>query len=138
MLQIGYFSAAQGAQDARVVHDILVRARKANHRDAITGLLVAGGGRYLQVIEGPQAQVEALYGRILRDDRHVAIAKFSSRRITERTFGLWSMAFHRHTVSGQPNSFYDVLRALTADIADTQLKHQIHFFAHTTITARAA
>lgn len=33
----------QDTQDATVVHPILVEARKANIRDLITGLLVAGG-----------------------------------------------------------------------------------------------
>lgn len=61
MLQIGYFSSATGSQDATVVHGILVAARRANRRDLITGLLVAGGGRYLQVIEGPNSAVRALY-----------------------------------------------------------------------------
>jgi hypothetical protein len=135
MLQIGYFSTAKGLQDATTVHDILLNARKANRRDSITGLLVAGGGRYLQIIEGPQAAVEALYSRIVEDSRHVAVAAFSTRYIDTRSFGSWSMAFRKHTSMGQPNSFNDVLGALTAEIADTQLKHQIRHFASTMMAA---
>lgn len=138
MLQIAYLSAAIGAQDATTVHDILVKARRANQRNSITGLLVAGGGRYLQVIEGPRVAVEALYGTIIEDGRHVAVAKFLSRRITDRNFGSWSMAYRRHTVPGEPNSFNDVLAALTKDIADSELKHQIRYFATAFMTGRAA
>lgn len=129
MLQIGYFSTARGSLDAKAVHEILLGARKANRRDAITGLLVAGGGRYLQVIEGPQASVKALYARILEDDRHLAIAAFLDRKISRRAFGSWSMAYRRQTAVGVPNSFVHVLGALTAEIGDTELKHQIRYFA---------
>lgn len=135
MLQIGYFSTATDAQDATAVHEILLRARKANRRDLITGLLVAGGGRYLQVIEGPPASVEALYDRILVDPRHVAVASFLTRQIAARTFGSWSMAYRRQTAAGELNSFVDVLTELTREIPDTSLKQQIRYFAGTMMTA---
>lgn len=129
MLQIGYFSTATGAQDAETVHEILVSARRANRRDSITGLLVAGGGRYLQVIEGPRASVEALYGRIVQDRRHLAVATFLTRQIARRSFGSWSMAYRRQTASGEPNGFLDVLGALTSELSETELQRQIRFFA---------
>lgn len=135
MLQIGYFSTATGLQDARAVHDILLRSRVANRRKSITGLLVAGGSRYLQVIEGPQAEIEILYGRIVEDDRHLAVAPFSIRQIARRSFGSWSMAYRRQTASREPNSFVDVLIALTREIPDTELKHQIRFFAGAVMTS---
>ena len=128
MLQIGYFSASNGPQDASPVHNILVKSRHANRRDSITGLLVAGSGHYLQVIEGPRSAVEALYGRIQEDARHFAVASFSRRRISERSFGSWSMAFRRQTASSEPNSFSYVLGALTRDIPDEGLKQQIRYF----------
>jgi hypothetical protein len=138
MLQLGYFSTAKGAQDAQAVHEILVKARRANCRDNITGLLVAGGGRYLQVIEGPQAAVEILYGKILTDPRHVAVAAFLTRQIAKRSFGSWSMAFRRQTAAGESNSFADVLGALTADISDTDLQYRIRYFAGAMMIAKAA
>lgn len=135
MLQIGYFSTARGIQDATVVHDILLAARKANRREGITGLLVAGNGRYLQVIEGPPPSVEALYGSIVADPRHVAVASFLIRGIASRSFGAWSMAYRRRTSVGELNSFADVLRELTREIPDTSLKQQIRYFAGTLMTA---
>lgn len=138
MRQIGYFSTATGSQDAKSVHHILVAARRDNNRDSITGLLVAGGGRYLQVIEGPRDSVEALYARIQADRRHIAVATFLNRTIDVRIFGGWSMAFRRQTADAEANSFVDVLNALTAGIADTGLKRQIRYFAHATMIERAA
>lgn len=138
MRQIGYFSTATETQDARSVHNILVGARKHNLRASITGLLVAGGGRYLQVIEGPGASVEALYARIQTDRRHLAVATFLRRDIDLRNFGSWSMAFRRPTEGAEVNSFVHVLERLMANTADTELKRQIRYFARATMMGQAA
>lgn len=137
MLQIGYFSTASGPQDAAVVHRILGASRQANARNFITGLLVAGGGHYLQVIEGPDAAVETLFRSIEEDNRHMAVASFCLRKINERSFKSWAMAFRRPTLVSQPNSFIDVLKALTSDIPDSSLKYQINYFVQATMMSDA-
>jgi hypothetical protein len=58
LLQIAYFSTAARVQDAKTVHDILIQSRVNNRRDGITGLLIAGGNRYMQIIEGPAFAAE--------------------------------------------------------------------------------
>jgi hypothetical protein len=45
----------------------------------------------LQLLEGPQAAVDARYGSIALDDRHVEVVKRVSRQITERMFPKWAM-----------------------------------------------
>lgn len=137
MLQIGYFSSAKGPQDATVVHRILVAARKANQRDFITGLLVVGGGRYLQVIEGPTSAVDALYRNIETDERHVAVTRFLTRKIDARSFGSWSMAFRRPTQPGAPNSFLSVFGALIAQVPDSALRSQVRHLVNATIMVDA-
>ncbi|MCY7281392.1 MAG: BLUF domain-containing protein, partial [Sphingomonas bacterium] len=67
MRQIVYFSTASGRQDAIVTAGILAVARVHNRREGVTGLLVAGGHRYLQVIEGSSPVIDALITRIRRD-----------------------------------------------------------------------
>jgi hypothetical protein len=86
MLQIGYFSSAAGPQDASTVHRILVEARKANRLTSITGLLVAGGGRYLQIIEGPNVAVKHLHAKLRADHRHIAVVTFLKHEVEERSF----------------------------------------------------
>ena len=54
MHQIAYFSTAAEPQEAALIQAILATSRANNLRDDISGLLVAGGNRYLQVIEGPR------------------------------------------------------------------------------------
>lgn len=109
MLQIGYFSTAAVPQSAAAVHEVLTTARQNNGRDEITGLLVAGANRYLEVIEaGPR--VRALYAKIVADARHTAVTRFSHRHIRERSFGSWAMAFRRPDVHDDHNVFQAWLR----------------------------
>ena len=89
MLQIVYVSSAVGRPSNA---DILAVSRRNNARDGITGLLYSDGVRFMQVLEGPDAQVEAAYARIKLDQRHRAAVALSRRVIQEREFGPWEMA----------------------------------------------
>jgi hypothetical protein len=138
MLQLAYFSTAATEQNPATVHEILVASRVNNRRDGITGLLVAGGNRYMQVIEGPAYAIEILFEKIRRDDRHVGVTAFLTRRIIRRSFDGWSMAYRREPGLGGFDSFPDVLRHLTSEIADTDLKGQIRRFAQLMIIDQPA
>ena len=37
------------------------------------GALICRDDLFLQMLEGPEAVVEAIYGRIVRDDRHLEV-----------------------------------------------------------------
>ena len=138
MLQIAYFSTAATLQDAKTVHDILVSSRINNRRDDITGLLVAGGNRYLQVIEGPRLATEKLYATIRADERHLAITTLVQRSVFKRCFEGWSMAFRREPDIGQFDSFPEMVRFLMMNVPDTALRNQIKTFARALIiTPRA-
>jgi hypothetical protein len=51
--------------------DAIARVSEANNaRDGVTGMLMASGRLFFQLIEGPDDAVDALYGRILSDPRH--------------------------------------------------------------------
>lgn len=91
MLQLIYVSTARkvGTTD---LEDILVKSRRNNRRDGITGLLHAKGRRFLQALEGEPAKVEAAYARIAADPRHFALVVLSRRTVTDREFGEWAMA----------------------------------------------
>ena len=88
--QIIYASQPFGF-DAAILSGILLDARRCNKRDGITGALVCRHDIYLQLLEGPEAQVKATYARILRDDRHVNIQQLLCQPITTRLFAQWDM-----------------------------------------------
>jgi hypothetical protein len=51
--------------------DAIARVSEANNiRDGITGMLMASGHLFFQLVEGPDDAVDALYRRILADRRH--------------------------------------------------------------------
>jgi hypothetical protein len=90
LIQLIYSSTPFGFDEA-ALNGILIIARRNNPRDAITGALICRHDLYLQLLEGPQAAVEARYGSIARDDRHVDVVKRVSRPVTERMFPNWAM-----------------------------------------------
>lgn len=90
LTQIVYSSKPFGF-DASVLDDILTISRIRNSKTDITGTLICRADMYLQLIEGPDAAIQATYQRIAMDDRHVEMNLLLSREITERLFPKWAM-----------------------------------------------
>lgn len=92
LLQLVYASRPFGF-DADMLTAILFDARRCNTRDDITGALICRDDLFLQLLEGPEAAVEATYARIRADDRHVEVRELVRRGIPDhgRMFGAWAM-----------------------------------------------
>ncbi|MBS0405340.1 MAG: BLUF domain-containing protein [Proteobacteria bacterium] len=73
------------------VQAILDSARRHNQDSGVTGVLVYGGGVFMQAIEGGRQAVSDLYGTISRDPRHKDVALLHYEEIVERRFGSWTM-----------------------------------------------
>ncbi|MEM1356212.1 MAG: BLUF domain-containing protein [Planctomycetota bacterium] len=79
-------------------------ARKATARNAledVTGLLVHGGGRFLQVLEGDYFILRKLYTSIVRDPRHTDCQVLIEDNSTQRRFPGWQMG---HLALGAPRA----------------------------------
>jgi len=72
---------------------MLREARLRNEALGVSGLLLAKGGRFMQVLEGPAWSVEDRYAAIERDPRHRDVKSLSRETIDARRFDGWSMAF---------------------------------------------
>lgn len=90
LIHIIYASQPFG-YDEPTLAGILLDARRCNKRDGVTGALVCRHDIYLQLLEGPTAEVRAAYARIRRDDRHAGVEQLLSGKISERMFGEWEM-----------------------------------------------
>lgn len=88
--QIVYASRPFGFDQA-MLNGILVDARRANERDDITGALICRGDLYLQLLEGPEAAIDACYYRIRKDDRHTEAECLVNRHVDTRLFPGWAM-----------------------------------------------
>lgn len=62
-----------------------------NAECGVTGLMLYGCGEFLQILEGPQAEVEALLEDMVDDVRHDDVRVLSRRTPTTRSVFAWSM-----------------------------------------------
>ena len=90
MKQLVYRSQPFGF-DRAILADILIGARRNNRRDDITGALICRRDVYLQLVEGPAPAIDALYAKIVVDDRHTEVRLLLSRAADQRVFPEWEM-----------------------------------------------
>ncbi|AHJ97829.1 BLUF domain-containing protein [Hymenobacter swuensis] len=76
--------------------ELLKQARAHNQQLHVTGLLLhSSDGRFLQVLEGEEADVRQLYyQRIQPDPRHYHCLVLGEGRCTRRSFAKWDMGFY--------------------------------------------
>jgi hypothetical protein len=77
--------------DSAMLAGILSGARRNNPQLGITGALICRHDLYLQLIEGPTDSIEALYARILKDNRHLDVRLLHREDMNERLFPAWAM-----------------------------------------------
>jgi hypothetical protein len=73
--------------------ELLALARARNQGLDISGVLLHQKGLFVQVLEGDEPVVGALYDRITRDPRHKNVAVFRRGPVQTRQFPAWSMGF---------------------------------------------
>lgn len=73
MKRIRYVSSFAAPMSSGQIDEIVSESAKNNERDGITGMLVATGNLFFQLIEGPDEAVDALYERIVHDTRHLSV-----------------------------------------------------------------
>jgi len=93
MLSIAYVSAATSPVSDAEIGEILTTARANNQRDGLTGALLYHGGRFIQIIEGPDEVLLARYEIISTEPRHRVIQLVRQHVITDRQFPEWTMGF---------------------------------------------
>ena len=90
LVRLLYASRAVDGSGA-TIESILDTARQHNLDSGITGILVYGGGIFMQAIEGGRQAISDLYGTIQRDARHKDVILLHYEEILERRFGGWTM-----------------------------------------------
>jgi hypothetical protein len=92
MIRLLYLSQASPSGIGQL-DSILKTARRENPPRSITGVLVFGGGWFMQLLEGPESSVFKLYARIIDDSRHSNPRVIHVTPASEAIFGEWSMGF---------------------------------------------
>ncbi|WP_435257642.1 diguanylate phosphodiesterase [Thioclava sp. FR2] len=93
LIHIIYSSAAKTHFGPEELLALLGSARSKNTSLNISGMLLHIEGSFLQVIEGNEADIDALFETISEDPRHGNIVTIVRESIPRRAFSDWSMGF---------------------------------------------
>jgi hypothetical protein len=94
---LAYSSRASRDFDQASLLELLTSARNFNSQHDLTGMLLYIDRTFFQILEGPPETIQALYGRIEKDDRHTKLIKLLEIPIEQRTFSDWSMGYAKVT-----------------------------------------
>lgn len=92
MYYLIYTSAAEPGVREIEMHDILTEAIRNNELRNLTGLLVYDDGMFIQMLEGEKEDVEFIFEKIKKDERHFDVRTLSSGLSQMRHFPDWRMA----------------------------------------------
>jgi hypothetical protein len=93
LFQIVYTSTAADSFSRASLMELLKSSVQRNTRAGITGLLLYQDGTFMQVLEGEESAVIALFARISRDPRHHHVIPLIHEPIEQRNFSDSAMAF---------------------------------------------
>ncbi len=113
-----YVSRATQPMTQDDLHAILEASRAYNARNDVTGFLVYGNGRFMQMLEGPEEAIQELMNRIALDTRHADVRMVLSGHTRQRLFREWSMGFWDMRGMGDGFPGYDAWRQDTMDLLE--------------------
>ncbi len=94
MLSIAYVSVADPMISEKDISRLVAQAQRNNERAGLTGALLFNGRNFFQILEGPEAKLEACLQIIRMDPRHSGMVEVRRRPVDRRDFAGWSMLFH--------------------------------------------
>ena len=77
--------------DQAILNGILSDAINYNSKNNITGALICREDIYLQLLEGPEYEVNLTFEKISTDDRHLEIELLLKEYCNKRIFPKWNM-----------------------------------------------
>lgn len=93
LYHIVYSSVASNALNQKQLAALLLNSRAKNQARRITGILLYSHEHIVQVLEGEQASVQALYESISHDPRHRDVTTLADGPAAYRVFPDWTMGF---------------------------------------------
>jgi hypothetical protein len=117
LVSLVYVSSAVTQSSQTELLAIVQKARDFNTAHGITGMLLHKDGNFMQVLEGPRAEVLKLMEKIRQDSRHTSVLRLLMEPVNERQFKDWSMGFRDlYTLSSKEMEiFRPYLSAASAD-----------------------
>lgn len=119
LTSVVYASRATGRFHDAELAMLLAASRIKNEARAVTGLLLHRDGRFMQVLEGPDAAVRRVLAIIAADPRHTDVEVLDEERIAERRFGSWAMGY-RSVGAGEAATWFGSTDAGRAPVAGSR------------------
>lgn len=91
LIRLTYASTLAPDCDRDCIDSIVRWSAPANQRRGITGILAVDRDRVLQILEGPEPVVLALFEHIRRDGRHLGVVELDRSVIEAPHFEAWGM-----------------------------------------------
>jgi hypothetical protein len=91
LTRLVYVSEATRPFSTRELEELARAAADRNATRGITGLLLAGGGQFMQMLEGDPQAVAERFGVINSDARHCKVQQLVFEPAAERMFPKWWM-----------------------------------------------
>jgi hypothetical protein len=128
-----YTSVATAKLSEQQLEQLLSQARAKNIQHQVTGILLYRGGSFMQVLEGPSENVDAIYASIIKDSRHKNVVTLCDSPIAERDFAQWAMAFNGKEdehVEGLSDFLHPFRSADECNIPEGAVKQLLKTFRH--------
>lgn len=93
LYELVYTSVPTRDLSSSELETLLKRAQLNNDTHGITGMLAFDGQRFMQILEGTEETVSALYKLIETDPRHTDVEVLHQSNMTKRAYSDWTMAF---------------------------------------------
>lgn len=129
MIRLLYISTARTILTATEIDNVLRISRRNNKAVDVTGLLIIGGRRFLQALEGPEPAVMQTFDRIRADPRHFAVVILGKSTVETRLFGDWAMGYQPGGTLAGPAAIDGDVAALIAPIQDRTVQAYFQDFA---------
>jgi hypothetical protein len=92
---LSYQSTALLSVSKATMQNLLAKSRAYNLAHEVSGMLLYRNGQFVQVLEGEEPVLRALYEKIRRDPRHTDVAVLVDEPLAKRKFGSWAMAYRQ-------------------------------------------
>ncbi|MDA7087488.1 BLUF domain-containing protein [Pseudomonas sp. SA3-5] len=93
LVRLTYASRASQGVSAELIREILDSSQRNNPGRGLTGILCCNANIFLQALEGPRSEVNALYNRLADDSRHKDLTILDYAEISLRRYCNWSMGW---------------------------------------------
>jgi len=93
MLKCITYVSSSKIESPKALLKLFEKSKTYNESNSISGVLIHNAGNFMQVLEGEEKEVDALYYKVLSDKRHSQVIKLIDFPIPGRLFQEYNTSF---------------------------------------------